>query len=295
MPSNLIRLLMLLLLAPTQAGCDLPSTGDPSTRSAYAIEHFFKDPGAQALGIAAEHGNVAEVRRLMQQEHVDPDVMFASDDSGMPLLAWPIYTKSLSGLEAMLDNGADPNARKPGEIVEKFQDGSVSSNYRYTSAMVIAARQEDPIYLAKLLEHGGDPNTRNRDGESLLFQAFIWHNQWQNVRLLVEKGADPDAKTAGWPILLNYAAEGNFEAVYWLLQHGADPRSVDHGEAPGHRYMIIDNIFWYPGTPRVLDWQRKCQHWLLSRGITRPPMPDSLRHMRQNFNLPSKEEDIPLL
>lgn len=291
MPSRLIRLLMLLLLVATLAGCDLPSTGDPSTRSAYAIEHFFKDPRAQALGIAAEHGNVAEVRRLMKQEHVDPDEMFASDDSGMPLLAWPIYTRNPEGLKAMLENGADPNAHvlHPAQDTERFK-----GRYR-NNAMVYASRNENPIYLKLLLEHGGNPDTRNSNGETLLFQAFIWHNQWQNVQLLVEHGADLDAKTTGWTILLNYAAEGNFEAVYWLLRHGADPKAVDYGTEQRHRYLVVENVFWYPGTPRVVDWQRKCQHWLLDRDFVRPPMPDSLRHMRQNFNLPSDEEDIPLL
>jgi hypothetical protein len=291
MPSRLIRLLMLLLLAATLAGCDLPPTGDPSTSSAYAIEHFFKDPGAQALGIAAEHGNVAEVRRLMQQEHVDPDVMFASDGSGMPLLAWPIYTRNPDGLKAMLENGADPNARvlHPAQDTERFK-----GRYR-NNAMVYAARNENPIYLKLLLEHGGNPDTRNSNGETLLFQAFIWHNQWQNVQLLVEHGADVNAMTQGRPILDTYSMEGNFEAAYWLLEHGADPKALDRRDGTAHRYPFVEDVFWHPTHPRMNGWKRKCQQWLLQRGFSRPPMPDGLRKWRKDLGMPYKEKDIPLL
>ncbi len=62
--------------------------------------------------------------------------------------------------------------------------------------MIWAAKQEDPIYLKLLLDHGGDPNTRNGNDETMLFQSFIWHNQWKNVQLLVEHGADVNSESA---------------------------------------------------------------------------------------------------
>ncbi|AKK63747.1 hypothetical protein FE36_07775 [Xanthomonas oryzae pv. oryzicola] len=106
------------------------------------------------MALAAEHGNVQEVRRLMKEEHVNPDVIFSTD--GCPLLMWPIMTHNPEGLRAMLENGADPNARKlhPLQNTTRF-------NGRYEdNAMVWAAKQEDPIYLKLLLDHGGDPNAR---------------------------------------------------------------------------------------------------------------------------------------
>ncbi|MCT8287753.1 ankyrin repeat domain-containing protein, partial [Xanthomonas translucens pv. translucens] len=260
-------------------------------QSAYNLPSFFPDPKAQALALAAEHGDTKEIRRLMKEEHVNPDVIFSTD--GYPLLMWPIMTHNPDGLRAMLENGADPNARKlhPLQNTTRFK-GRYEDN-----AMVWAAKQEDPIYLKLLLDHGGDPNARNSNGETLLLQAFLTHNQWQNVKLLVERGADVNATSQGSPIIFHYAARGGVEQVYWLLEHGADPKINDLTRNPdgSHEYPVVADVFWHPGNPNDPTWQRKCQQWLLQHGYIRPPMPDYLRDMRKAFGFPYEEKDIPLL
>lgn len=285
MPGPLARWMLVLALL---AGCG----ASPAQQSKYSLDRFFSDPKAQALALAAEQGNVEEVRRLMTVEGVDPDGHFSPD--GYPLLMWPIFTKSPDGLQAMLENGADPNARQlhPAQDTTRFK-GRYKNN-----AMVWAAEQEDPIYLKLLLDHGGDPNTRNSNGESLLFHAFIKQNQWENVKLLVEHGAEVDARAAAGSSILNiYASRGGFEMAYWLLQHGADPTvTYDYDQlikrSDSHP---IEAIFWHPGNPTNPEWQRKCQQWLLQRGYERPPMPEHYRRMRKNLAFPYEEQDIPLL
>ena len=287
-----------LMLALAVAGCDIsqPESATPAQQSQYSVDRVFKDPKAQALALAAEQGNAAEVTRLMKQEHVNPDVIFSDDDSGMPLIAWPVFTLNAVGLKAMLENGANPNARKPGHTVRKFKDGSVSDHFDYDNAMVWAAKQEDPTYLKLLLDHGGDANTRNANGESLLFQSYIWHNQWRNVQLLVERGGDVNGISQGGTVLYDYSSLGGFEQAYWLLEHGADPKAGALVQPPDQpRYMAVEAIFWYPGDAADPSWQRKCQQWLLQHGYKRSPMPDSYRDMRKNLGLPYEEKDIPLL
>jgi hypothetical protein len=153
--------------------------------------------------------------------------------------------------------------------------------------------------LKLLLDHGGDPNTRNSNDESLLFQAYIWHNQWKNVQLLVERGADVNALTQGDSILFNYSSRGGFEQTYWLLQHEADPTVGTFINQPAPpalpRHLIVEDIFWHPGNPNDPTWQRRCQQWLLQRGFKRPPMPDDYRTMRKNLGFPYEEKNIPLL
>jgi hypothetical protein len=303
MRSWISRFAWLMLWLFVASGCDMPpSAGTPAQQSKYALDRIYKDPKAQALALAAEQGNAAEVQRLMKQEHVNPDVIFADDDSGMPLVAWPVFTLNATGLKAMLDNGANPNARKPGRTVKKFDDGSVLDHFLYDNAMVWAAKQGDPIYLKLLLDHGGDPNTRNGNDEDLLFQAFIWHRQWQNVQVLVDHGADVNALSQQGSILYDYASSGGFEQAYWLLQRGSDPTTgtlIRQSPPPAlPRYLIVESIFWYPTDPKnslAISWQRKCQQWLLQHGYKRPPLPDAYRDMRKSFGFPYEENDIPLL
>ncbi len=290
---KLLRALSLSFLLLACAGCDALSVPPAGQQSAYNLPSFFPDPKAQALALAAEHGDVKEVRRLMKEEHVNPDVIFSTD--GDPLLMWPIMTHNPEGLRAMLENGADPNAR----TLHPLQNTTRFKGRYEDNAMVWAAKQVDPIYLRLLLDHGGDPNARNSNGETLLLQAFLTQNQWQNVKLLVERGADVNATTRGSPIIFDYAARGGFEQVYWLLEHGADPKINELTKDPEKyglpKYPVVADIFWHPGNPDDPTWQRKCQQWLLQHGYIRPPMPDYLRDMRKAFGFPYEEKDIPLL
>ncbi|WP_426702098.1 ankyrin repeat domain-containing protein [Rhodanobacter sp. Col0626] len=296
--------LVMLILLPL-AGCNVPSPdasaggAAPSSQSKwFTPANTFKNPQALALARAAQDNNAEEVRRLIKDEHINPDVLFSEDDYAVPVVAWPVITQSLGGLKALLDNGADPNARDPRTRTEHYPDGSGGTFYTHNNAMVYAAMNEDPAYLKLLLEHGGDPNTHNTNDETLLFQAYIWHNQWQNVQVLVEHGADMGVATQGKSILGDYTQEGNFEAAYWLLQHGADPKAEEWVKASPNevvRYYTLEDIFWYPDKPNMMGWKRKCQQWLLTHRFKRPPMPEHYRRQRKDLGQPYEEKDIPLL
>lgn len=261
-----------------------------SASSAQGAGQYFEGD-ALALANASERGDIREVQRLMNDVGVDPDVTFAERD-GIPLLAWPLRARNVEGLRAMLDNGADPNARQVREINGK--------PFKYNNAMVYAVRLEEPSFLQLLLKHGGDPNTRSSGGESLLYQAFINGNQWKNVQHLVEAGAKVNGNNLGEAdtVLSWYTARGGFDAAYWLLEHGADPTlsaPVAAGSNRSARQMMVEDIYWEITTPDLLPWQKKCQQWLIARGISRPPMPEHIRKKREAFKFPSREEDVPLL
>lgn len=276
----LMGLLLIGCRAPSQAG----------QQSSLPVASWFpNDPKARELAVASEFGRIEDIRRLMKIEAVDPNKVFSKDR--YPLLVWPVITENPEGLRAMLENGANPNARFPIPRIEVFKDGSYDVSFQ-DNAMVWAAKAKDPIYLKLLLDHGGDPNTRNANDETLLLQAFLTGNQWENVKLLVERGADVNAKSQAQPFISEYAGGGGFEPTYWLLQHGANP---DNDSADPKYKTTINAIFWYPSKPAYVEWQRKCQQWLLERGYKRPPMPDHIRDMRRSFGFPTEEKDIPLL
>ena len=274
-----------LVLLGLLAGCLAPSS--PDSQSSMPVTSWFpNNPKAQALAIASEHGNVAEVQRLMKDEGVNPDKIFSKD--GYPLLVWPIVTENPAGLKAMLENGADPNAA----VLVPLQNTTRFKGRHENNAMVWAAKANDPQYLKLLLDHGGDPNTRNSNGETLLLQAFLSGNAWENVKLLVERGADVNAKSQSRPFITEYASGGGFESTYWLLEHGANPDA--DSEDPKYK-ATINAIFWHPGNPKDPTWQRKCQQWLLQHGYKRPPMTERFRDMRKNLGFPHEEDQIPLL
>ncbi|MGV8959975.1 MAG: ankyrin repeat domain-containing protein [Stenotrophomonas sp.] len=258
--------------------------------SKHGANGYFEGKALQ-LAIASEEGDAKTIRRLIKDEGVDPDKAFAKRD-GIPLIAWPLRAENLDGLRAMLENGVDPNARQIRGIEGK--------PFKFNNAMVYAVRMKDPRFLEMLLQHGGDPNTRSSGGESLLFQAFISGNQWKNVQLLVENGAEINDNNLGTAdtVLSWYTARGGFDAAYWLLEHGADP-TISRSSADVHRQparqMMVEDIYWEITTPDLLPWQKKCQQWLIARNIPRPPMPEHIRRKREAFKFPSKEEDIPLL
>ena len=299
---RLIHLLLLSTALFLQTGC-LLSAPSPAAKSAHtrSLETWYPDKGAQALAVAAEFGDAAEVRRLMKEEGVNPDKHFSPE--GMPLIAWPVFTKNPAGLKAMLENGADPNARDPKPFSRTYQ-GKPLGRYFRNNAMVLAAKEENSIYLRHLLDHGGNPNTVNSNNETLVFQAFIWQNQWQNVQLLIERGAninEPNPGGISGPVVELYATIGGFEKVHWLLEHGADPSLEYYGDLATPSFSsqpdspTIESIFWKPMKAGIgREWQTRCQRWVLAKGLSRPPMPKRYREDREEFGYETDESKVPL-
>ncbi len=278
-----------LLLSIGLASCHAQPQAQ-STTAGFAARDYFEGQ-ALALAEAVDRNDAVEVKRLIKQEGVNPDVIF--DDSAMPMVGWPVFNRNLPGLKLLLENGADPNARR---VDPKRPSGQQRNN-----ALVFAAGMEDSRYLAMLLDHGGDPNTHNSNGEALTHVAYL-QDRWPNVKLLIERGAnineglyvaDSHDTVINW-----YSNFGNFEQVYWLLQRGADvtrTTEAQKGSANRMRMPTVDDIFWLPVKPGVIEWQRKCQQWLLANGIERSPMPKQIQQSRLQLGLPSEERDIPLL
>ena len=91
--------------------------------------------------------------------------------------------------------------------------------------MHLAAQLNDPAYLASLLRHGGNPNALNVYGRRTIIHEAIMLGRIDNVRLLVEAGADIDAQadvSLATP-LLKAVAVNEYEIAHYLLEQGADP------------------------------------------------------------------------
>jgi len=207
---------------------------------------YFTDPNQIAMANAVENDDVARVRELARSG-VDVN---ARGEQGMSFVVWAMGHRRKNALRALLEARANPNA--PG-------------------TMELAAKDDDPDYLRLLLSAGGDPNTKNHNGEPLIFTA-VGEMRWENMRALIEKGADMNARGKdGSTAIFLLAGLNQYAEVDWLLQRGADiTPATDTGATLAWQVQRsrID-----PASPQA-GWRDRVKSQLAGRGIRFPvPQP----------------------
>lgn len=129
---------------------------------------------------------------------------------GTMALHWAVYNDNLELVRFLLDAGADPNA---------------ANDYGSTplsEAAIVANGQ----VISALLDAGADVNQRGPDGQTPLM-VLARGNNVTAARLLLERGAEVDVREA-WrdqTALIWAAAQGQAKMVALLLEHGADPNA----------------------------------------------------------------------
>src|SRR5678816_4458577 len=103
-----------------------------------------------------------------------------------------------------------------------IRDSMITGSTPLFSA-VAASPESTKILLAK----GADPNAKSETGGTALMGAVA--RSPEAAALLIARGADVKARTKrGDTALANAANRGNFETVKLLLDKGADVNSVDY-------------------------------------------------------------------
>src|SRR5690606_6146951 len=115
-----------LLILGGLAACSIPPP--PARQPFRATDHF--QGKALELAQAVDRKDATVIRHLIRDEGVNPDTIF--DQANMPMVAWPIINQNFDGLRLLLDNGANPNARKMMPLRERGKAGE-------DNAMVFAA------------------------------------------------------------------------------------------------------------------------------------------------------------
>ena len=129
----------------------------------------------------------------------------------------PLFTaiknNDINEVKALLDKGADPNA---------YDDDS-------DNVLINAALYASIDCMKLLLEKKANPNLKNKITQTPL---MFCTNDLQKMKLLLEYGADVNAKTwsGNTALLIACMESGQYENIKWLLDKGADPLLKNAGK-----------------------------------------------------------------
>lgn len=226
------------------AACD-PLAQDPKYQ--LDLEREYEDTQVRELAHAAAIARLARIEKLVAD---GVDVNAIGDRKGYTPLMWALNNEQTSSTETLLKLGANPNI-----IV------------RGNSAMGMAIQNNDSRSLGLMLTYGGDPNLGKDNRSPLIFEA-IENGNMVALRMLVVSGAKADARGPQSESSLIYAARhNNYEAAYFLLQHGADHKAVDRFN---HTLMHYIEVQIYPPMAGV-DYRAKVVEFLRDKGVQLTP------------------------
>lgn len=109
------------------------------------------------------------------------------------------------------------------ELEELFERREIDARGGYAKATALAFGSIDVEAARWLLDHGAEVDAPDSFDKTPLAARVEWTGSLDVVRLLLERGADPDRRGRSSSPLLRAAVRFNLEAVRVLLDAGADP------------------------------------------------------------------------
>ena len=179
----------------------------------------FTDPRAAELAEAVANGDTARIRDLS----TGMDLSIRGDKQ-VTLLQWALLNRSIAGMKALLDAGADP----------------VQAGMDNDTVVHMAAMANDAAYLSELLTRGVNPNVRNPESGAGPLRAALMGERDEQFRALLAAGADPDLADRLGNTPLHVAGQINEpERALDLLNAGADPMARNAQGVTFQRYLFM--------------------------------------------------------
>lgn len=234
----------------TDAGADLNATApDGTTALILAIINAHYDLGAMLVEKGADP-NVADSTG-MAALYAAVDMHTLGWLNGRPAPKPSDQLDSLDIVKMLLAGKADPNAklkmRIPGRISVARSAGDPDLG-EGTPPLMRAAKTGDMAVMRLLLEHGADPNARQKNGTTLFMIAagMGWKGGFDTnrhrgtepeaieaMKLCLQLGADINAINDEQQTALHGAIGRGESVIEFLVAHGADLRARDKkGQTP---------------------------------------------------------------
>lgn len=184
-----------------------------------------------ALLAAITGGDADAVRELVRE---DPGLAEARDAGGLPVVLLALFHQQREVADALLETdpelgvleaAAAGRAERLRELLDADPEAIRERTPDGFTALGLAAFLGGPQVVRILLERGADPDddADNRFGVRPVHAASAAHDH-DTLRLLLEAGADPNQRQQGGFTPLHTAAHtDDVELARLLLDHGADP------------------------------------------------------------------------
>lgn len=230
------------------SGCENSNNTIRHGNLSYNAAEVFRDNSLTlSLAKAAGRGDVKEVNRLVAAGAKINDV----GGYHITPLWWALWAKDFEGFEALLDDGANPNAQRP----EGFP------------IMCLAADMDDSRFLAAALKHGGDPNLRDsQSGETPIFRAVL-NGYTAQIDLLLAAKADLNAQDpiSHWTLpMVAIGSRADYQLAYRFLENGSNPMLKTSN---GRTLVDIINTTSINASNNGDPWREKTLELLRSKGV----------------------------
>jgi ankyrin repeat protein len=161
------------------------------------------------------HGNTAAVKGWLEK---GVDVNMRGADKNTPIME-AAFAGHLETVKLLLDHGADLSAKKnDGETVSTLGAAhkDIIDLFKNVTALVEASTRGDVKAAQDLIAKGTPVNGLDMYGQSALMEA-AWNGKTEIVKLLLEKGSNPNIKKADGETPLSLATAQKHQDIAALL------------------------------------------------------------------------------